>query len=494
MVIKRFIGWKHYIKFILVFSFVAILLTNQIILRDFPNSADEYSYLISAKLFSTGKLSVPSPPQKQFFNFFHVINDGKFYGKYSPGWPFFLMLGVLINFPMIVNLIFSILTLLLVYSIAKNFFSEKIARIALLFMATSPYFVLNSASYFSHPSSLFFLSLFAYLYIKNLKESKSMNWFLLGIVLSVSFNIRQLDALVIGVCFLIHYIFIIKKNQKPIKTEVKNSLLFLSGFLLLLSLFLLYNYLQTGNALLTPFSKYNPLDKLGFNNGFTKSFSWALENNIYKRLLSLNIWVPFSSLFMLFSLFKYNHRRKYLLLFIFLSLFFAYFFYALPQGNEYGPRYLYSSSFAIFILMAAGFERLTQKKYFWLLLIIVLSNIILFVYLSSLFHNQINQRVELYDKVKNGNISNAIVFLNCSSTSMCSGTMPSMDLTRNGIYFNNSVLYVRDLKDKNSLLAEIFPDRKYYLGGCENIRFKFIDILNFWKSENVDCKIARIYL
>ena len=83
------------------------------------------------------------------------------------------------------------------------------------------------------------------------------------------------------------------------------------------------------------------------------------------------------------------------------------------------------------------------------------------------------------------NLSNAIVFLE----DPC-GSMPIEDLTRNGIYFNNSVLFVKSFDQENRLLMEDFPDRKYYLWGCDEIEFegnKFI----FHEGEaiNINCTL-----
>ena len=99
---------RKYIFVVLLFAAAGIFFVNQYAFLDFPNSGDEYSYQIMAQTLLEGKLSVPSPPLKEFFNFSHVINDGKFYGKYSPGWPFFLMFGFLIGSPMVINLLFSL--------------------------------------------------------------------------------------------------------------------------------------------------------------------------------------------------------------------------------------------------------------------------------------------------------------------------------------------------------------------------------------------------
>jgi len=197
----------YFIMAIIAISALLIIFTNQITLREFPNSADEYAYLIMAETFSQGELSVPSPLESKFFDFFHIINDGKFYGKYPIGWPLFLTFGVLIKLPMAINLIFGILALILIFLTAKEISSTKTANITLLIASTSPYFIFNSASYFSHSSALFFSVLSFFIYIKNLRSSKISNFFLLGMTLGILFNIRPLDSIIILFCLLMHYLY-----------------------------------------------------------------------------------------------------------------------------------------------------------------------------------------------------------------------------------------------------------------------------------------------
>jgi Dolichyl-phosphate-mannose-protein mannosyltransferase len=460
---------EHAIPLICLSVLVCLFVTSQITLRDFPNSADEYSYLISAKLFSAGRLSVPSPSHKKFYDFKHIINDGQFYGKYSPGWPFFLMFGEFLGFPWVINMIFAVLTLVVMYSLARELFSEKIAKISLLLMATNSYFLFNSSSYFSHTSSQFFLLLFVYFYLKSLKTKKSGGWFLLGIILGTSFLIRQLEAVVFGFCIFIHYIYFVLRNKKACSGEFVKWGLFLSGFSLLFGIFLTYNYLQTGDPFLLPFIKYDPGDKLGFHYPYMTSFKSAIMDNIIYRIIHLNLWVPFCFVFMFLALFsseRYSKEYVYLMVALFISILFAYVFYVFHPGNQYGPRYLYSSSFTIFILMAIGIEKIMTSKWYgyrWVLPGILTLNIGLFIYVSVLFANQVDMRMELYDKVKESHISNTIVFLESPS-----GYMPVQDLTRNGIYFNNSVLFVKNFHQENRILMEDFPLRKYYLWRCED--------------------------
>ena len=51
-----------------------------------PAYHDEFSYLLQAKTFLAGRLSYPSSPQlPELFDQMHVVNEGRFASRYSPG-------------------------------------------------------------------------------------------------------------------------------------------------------------------------------------------------------------------------------------------------------------------------------------------------------------------------------------------------------------------------------------------------------------------------
>ena len=251
-----------YLPGIILFAAAAIIFINQYAFLDFPNSADEYSYQIMAQTFLKGKLSVPSPPLKEFFDFIHVINDGKFYGKYSPGWPFFLMFGFFIRIPMIVNLIFSLSAIIVVFFMAKEIFSERTAKVAIALMAVSPYVLFNGATYYSQPSVLFFLSLFTYLYMKG-SASKNPRYFIAqGIILGIIFNIRQFDAVIIGSCIFVYEVANVMTKKKLLREMIRDMTLIAGPLLMLSVIFFFYNFVQTGDPLVSPYMKYDPKDRL----------------------------------------------------------------------------------------------------------------------------------------------------------------------------------------------------------------------------------------
>ncbi len=442
---------------VLLVNFLLILFTSQVTLQNFPNSSDEYSQYISAKLFSESKLSVPSPPQKDFFEFYNIVNDGKYYGKYPPGWPFIWSIGILLNISWLINPLFGILTLVVIYFIAKENFSDSIANTAIILTLFNPFIIFNSASYFSHPSALFFLSLFAYFYFKSFNNpAAKLNYVMLGITCGIGFLIRPYAAIAIILPFAVHRAYHSVKTRK-IKTDVKLFSIALIVFLLFFALFLLYNYFQTGNPFLQTFNKYRSCDKLGITS-CSFDFTFGIRNNFIFRLLKLNQWVPLSVFLLIFYLFLKKEWKGMLLFGTFASLFLAHFFYLFFQGNEYGPRYLYEAVFAIFIIMAVSIATFKKRTKYFIITFILLLNFLSFYIQTGFYTHQVGNRLTLYGLAEEKNISNAVVFIRNG----IEYTMRAPELTRNGIYFNETVLYALDKKENNKELMKAFPNRTFY--------------------------------
>jgi 4-amino-4-deoxy-L-arabinose transferase-like glycosyltransferase len=441
---------------IIAINFALTLLTGLGTLRDFPNSGDEYAYLLSATLFAEARLWVPSPEPRQFFDVFHVINDGHYYGKYPPGWPLILSLGVLAHAPWLVNPLLGMLTMLLLHRLALKTFSREVANAALCAAAVNPFLIFNSASYFSHPSCLLFVTLFAYAFFRWLREPVGrLPYVLMGASLGAAFLIRPYTALALALPFGA-WLLVIAVRSHRLHMLWRGLPLSTGAFLVLFTAFLVYNYLQTGEPLVQPVLKYDPTDRPSL---LTRGWRDTLYVN-RRPLVELTLWIPLSvPLLLAFALARKRWRDipTLVLSTAALSLFVAYVFYERDAVNRYGPRYLYEASFAIFILMGcvvAGWKRLGVST----LLVIVGLNMAVFTTLTVRYAAQVRGRMMVYDLVTQKHISNAIVFLSTGS-----GTMHQYDLSRSGIHFDQSVLYVRDLGERNPELLRMHPGREAYV-------------------------------
>ena len=133
-----------------LFAFGASLHINSTVFERLPHLEDEFAYLFQAKVFDGGHATVPRDPSWQETKYFWqpfiiqpetpypgTTNYGRF-GKYTPGWPLLLAIGTLFNAPWIVNAWIAALTVVLIYKMGRDIFSEAVGVVAALLMAISP--------------------------------------------------------------------------------------------------------------------------------------------------------------------------------------------------------------------------------------------------------------------------------------------------------------------------------------------------------------------
>ena len=87
-----------------------------------PHLEDEHANYFQAQVFARGAVSAPAPlSRNSFFIPFVIVREGLWFGKYTPGFPLVLALGVLAGAPWLVNALASALALLGVYLLAGIF-------------------------------------------------------------------------------------------------------------------------------------------------------------------------------------------------------------------------------------------------------------------------------------------------------------------------------------------------------------------------------------
>ncbi|MDB5396624.1 MAG: hypothetical protein JWM91_4130 [Rhodospirillales bacterium] len=119
----------------------------------FPNSADEHGFLFEAATFLKGRLSNPPPPDPELFRQQYVVaHDGIWVSQYLPGWPAVLTLLTYARLPpYLATPLCGALLLLALWGTLRLECASRSLRVALLLAyATTAFFLLNSATYFSH--------------------------------------------------------------------------------------------------------------------------------------------------------------------------------------------------------------------------------------------------------------------------------------------------------------------------------------------------------
>ncbi len=444
------------LSLLVVLCILFSLVISLVVFQDAIVSSDEWSYLIQAHIFSHGRLAVPSPMHREFFDYVHIVNNGRYYSKYPPGWPCLLAIGVFLGVPRLVNPLLGAGTLLLLYTMGKKLYTPQIGLLAALFALASPYFLFNTASYFAHTASLFFVALLLFLLMQGWDERSSLYFFLAGLSGSAAFLVRPFDqgAVLIPVGIFL----VVSRARKQLSTHhvAAFGLGHLHGFLL----FLLYNTFQNGHPLVTGYHVADAWMERWFG---LELWMWEYTVSYLVRLLTWSFpALPILALCPLFTSSDERAKRwERCLASIVLALIVAYAMIAFPDWPAYGPRYYYSGFLAIPLLGAKGLALLFEKSKKRLLIPLLIGAVLLnfgvvFPAHSTMVYKVIYEMNDFERQVRQINPGQALVFLTPDPES---GQAP----TRNALDFRGNIVYALDMGEENARLMAAYPGRRYFL-------------------------------
>ncbi len=438
-------------------DFGLALVTSRVTLRAFPNSGDEYTYLISALLFTTGRLSVPSPEPRHAFDLLNVVNNGRFYGKYPPGWPAVLALGVKAGVPWIVNPILGVLSLWVIHRIARRRFSDRVANLAVLSLLASPYVVFESASFFSHPLALLCATLC--LWAADRLDAGMAPWrsaTAFGAAGGALFLTRPYTAVAV---LLPLGFWLAWQGLRSGRTAIRVRELAVGAavFAPFAMAVLWYNRALTGNAWLPPAAVYNPADLPGLNPG-TLSVRWGLTHNVVRRLWGLDFWQPGSVVLLAIAFMaavRARGSRLTPLFAVWIAVFVFHAAYLFDPGNGYGPRYLYDALAPLAIAGGWAMSRWSERAGRLAAGTIIVANVVVLAVCTVVYGRDVRARMQPFDLAAARGLDHAIVFIGPRG----SGSMLALDLIRNGVDFDGPVIYARDLGAGNQAVLDRYPGR-----------------------------------
>jgi hypothetical protein len=477
---------KYFLGAIFILAFAAANLSSYFIFEHIPHIQDSIGQVFHGKIFAIGKLTVPSHKYREFFDFTHMINDGKWYSEYPPAHSFLMMFGVMLDMPWIINPLMGSLSIITFYFVGKEIYDERTGRLAALLGLFSPFIIFMSSEFMSHGSALLFISLFVLFFARTIKRGKFYHPLISGSSLGMALNGRPMTALAICVPFAIYSVVLLIKGFGKYILRLSVIFITVSAFV---GILLLFNYLTTGDPLLFGYVvKHGEGHKPGFGHsgwGQPHTPSKGLRQNL-NNLNALNKYLfewPIPCLFFAFLLFASMTRDKWdhLLMSSFWALSIAYFFYWF-QDWCFGPRFMYESSVMAILLTSRGILRTPAlvNDTFGLktppnriraavgaaviicTLIGLSFNIRPLVKVYSSDYWRVNASV--FKAVKKSKIENAIVFVRSYYGSVFVGNSPM---------FDGDVIYVRDLGVKNRLMMEYYPNRRYYIADGSKITESF---------------------
>jgi len=337
--------------------------------RAFPFCMDEYNYWYQARIFAGGDVYLESFPEKfrPFVEKYVILNEGRVFSKYPPGFPALLALGVIIKAPAVINPLIAVITLMLLFLFVRSFFGPLYALLAAALMAANPYFLAYSSSYFSQPAALLGSTLSFYLVRNYELSSKTLYLPALGLVTGYAALTRPLDAFCVIVPAYLYLLYILTRQKRfwhfsyPVAT-----------FGLLFAFLLLYNYYLVGKAGIAvyPIARGEFVIKAGHAQGVVQNlidvvrFYYRNAIACIPRLLGTHLLVPtgfFIPLAAIFGVWRFKSGWRWVLSANFFLLVLMYNFHPGLGWPQYGARYYYSGFFAMVFLATAALRHFFSR-------------------------------------------------------------------------------------------------------------------------------------
>lgn len=356
---KRATGW------ILLICALAVVSTgafSYLAFERLPHLEDEVAYLFQARTMALGRLTVPSPAQPDaFWTPFVLDHEEQRFGKYPPGWPGVLGLGVVARGAWLVNPLLSALVLYLVYCLGRTLYDERTGLLAAALGLLSPLFLVLGASYLSHMVTLAWLLLFSLWFVWTARGRSG--WFAVGagLALGMAFLTRSLTAVAYAVPFALYaMVQVVRRKQDP---WPRYLLVALTGGAVAL-LLPVYQWAVTGDPWLNPYVLWWPYDRIGFGSGIgampgghSLRYAWInLKQDLSRSATDVLGWPALSWLPLVLGLFfRPRRRRDWALLAPFLCLVIAFVFYWIGSPERlWGPRYYFEGFGGLWLLGAVG--------------------------------------------------------------------------------------------------------------------------------------------
>jgi hypothetical protein len=366
----------------LILSLIGVLVTYIVTMRVFeamPHIEDEIAYVWQADAAARGRLTVPTPPEPHSFLVPFVVDyDGQRFGKYPPGWPALLAIGVRLGLRDWVNPLLAGLGVWLTYRLGKRAFSEPVGLLASGLTLTSPFFMMNSGSLLSHPFGLVLSAAFALawldafgLFERPQSAPRSYSPWLPSVVAGLCLGLlalsRPLTAVGLALPFALHGLYLLVRGD----WSVRKRLIAVGAIALALgALLFVWQYAVTGDPFLNPYTLWWPYDRLGFGPGIGRNpaghslhLAWINTRfSLWVGWFDYFGWAQYSWIFLPFgALALLPWRRKWhdinwsglLLGSVFVSLVVVYLAYWIGS-SLFGPRYYYEGLYSLTILSAAG--------------------------------------------------------------------------------------------------------------------------------------------
>jgi len=442
------------------------LLIGHYIFADEYITTDEHSYLFEAGLLAKGKLSLSCPPLTDAFFHRMIICDDQagWVSRYPPAQILWLIPGVMLGEPRIMTAVAAFLSVWFLIKAGRRLGIP--GGITALLLLISPYFWLMQGTVLSHTSALAATALMIWAYLVWIQERKISFAVIAGLAWAFLFMGRSYTAIWIALPFAIDAL--IRLTQTRTRPVFLGTLGFALSAGTGIAAYLIYNYLITGDALLSTYLYYDASDTLGFGlrHGrlHTPELGWqyfkdnvsALNTSLWGFKGSLWVWLAL-------ALFGWRKRVSALLLAIVALVWLAYIAFWFPGISEIESIYYYET--LVFMILSAGMgvNRLFSANWPSPAWSKPLAAGVLIVVISSLALRTFNAQAQVIQK----RLSH-IHAMSQAIHSVPSGAIVIVDKWQKwGLVWNpqgidSDPMVARDVYGVALVLPRLFPDRSLY--------------------------------
>lgn len=450
------------------------------VLHDFPGSADEAVYHWQALAFASGHVVGEIPEPRDTFALFHLGDvEGVRFGRFPPGWPMLLALGVTLGLPGWINPLLGGLALAGMYLLARAHVGARNALLGTVLVGASPFFLVNAASFHSHVSSLFALTGLALCLERGLSQGpggapglrvhdlsqptpladpvgQGLIFGMAGLFFGLAVTIRSYTALLLGLPLIATAVWRSMRST-PTRCLLLRSGSFVLGGLPFLAFLLYVNHCISGDPFRLPTTLVDGEEGIGLGiHGHT--LVQGMQNTLVWSIEAL-AWTFFMSPLVLPLARRKAGTSEALWWMLLAAPILGYVFYWNPGGNRYGPRFWFEALLPFTLLAGVGLARaLELRRQRWLLVTLGVVGVLVLVQQLKGVEKQSWHRAGAHRTVASAGLEHAIVLLLGSV-----GGMPVYDLTRNPPDFRSApVLYGRARGNADLEVQRLWPDRSIY--------------------------------
>lgn len=438
----------------------ALALLNQHVLLGFPNSGDEYVYLLQARTLSAGRLWWPAPTSPELFAMNYVAIDGeRTFGTFPPGWPLALSIALASGVPAwLVNPIVGAATLLLVWTFGTQLYGPRAGVLAAVLLAVSPFFLFNAASYFSHPFCAALLLAAACL---SARADRTPWWVpvLTGSLLGWAVLARYFTG-VVGAVPIVWWLL------RPGVARPRTLILVALGGLPWVAGLMAYDHALSGSVWQLTTTA------LTTSRWFAGGFVWRGADILASHVVRHLLWAPpvLVVAYVLYLRQSTAESRRGMFAWLPVGMAALLFFYMERGGNQYGARFHYEVYPFLLVFVAGHLFRADDyvrmashdRTIFGLLAVSVAFMPVAFVAHALIERDVIRERMHPFARASTLGLTGALVLV--SGRVGTRRSMAAADLTRNDPALASPVLFGLDPgPEQRCAVAARLPERVTYL-------------------------------